>query len=155
MIFTSTAVASIPFSRPAVEAIFLPPAFRGFGLLSFATFGLRAGRRPGYRCLFALLVIGNPRLIRQILRSRFRRLFCRRENIFLGRRVGLIEQLPKVLRNSCEINRPAEARHQQDPIIRFKACRLYALEANKKILEATTRGTHKLLRLLAKNTKFH
>ena len=132
MIFTSTAVASIPLSRPAVEAIFLPPAFRGFGLLSFATFGLRAGRRPGYRCLFALLVIGNPCLIRQILRSRFRRLFCHRENIFPGHRVGLIEQLPRVLRNSCEINRPTEARHQQDPIIRFKACRLNALEANKK-----------------------
>ena len=60
-----------------------------------------------------------------------------------------------MLGDTCKVHGAAEACHQKDAIIWSEACRLYALKAYKKVFEAATRRTHKFLRLLAENAKFH
>ena len=60
-----------------------------------------------------------------------------------------------MLCDARKVHGTSKACHQEDPIIWSKACCLNALKAYKKVFKASTSGTHKLLRLLAENAKFH
>ena len=86
VIFTSTTIALISFSRPAVEAVAFLFPFRVFILLPLTLVRPGARRIPTASGRFALLMISNPCFIGQIVRWIPRQILNHRKDILLSRR---------------------------------------------------------------------